>query len=272
MNKWRKWIGVLVVILVGVVASRTTAVSGFLNQAQPAGGAPRVYLPLIRSSCDEYFLDDFSNPNSGWPVGPVVLNGQQLGATSYVNGEYLIHSDAAGAGYLFRPLAPAPGPENYTVEAEARFDAPTVDGLVGLIFGAIIEGSEVPRYYLFEIEPETQEFRLIRREYSVSTDIVDYTLSTAINPGTGSNHLSVTRQGDQITLAINGAMLGAWSDSGITGPGYTGLALRVRTSVLQANAYYDNFHLYDCAPTGSVATFSGAARPSVVDTFGAFEE
>jgi len=189
-----------------------------------------------------------------------------------VNGEYLIHSDPDGAGYLFRPLAPAPGYENYTVEAEARLDAPTADSLVGLIFGAIIENNEVPRYYLFEIEPEVQEFRLIRRENTVSTVIVDYTPSTAINQGTAVNHLSVTRNGAQITLAINGETLGAWNDSGITGPGFTGLALRVRTSVLQANAYYDNFHLYDCTPAGNVATFSGSVRPSVVDTFSAFEE
>ncbi|MCL4263407.1 MAG: hypothetical protein KJ069_09335 [Anaerolineae bacterium] len=269
MNEWRKWMLVLAFLLVGMLALGAAEAAVSQNHTQVAGGlTPRAYLPLIQASCDEQFFDDFSDPNSGWPVGPVVLNSQQLGLTQYTNGEYLIHSDAAGAGYLFRPLAPAPGFENYEVETEVRFDVPTADGLVGLVFGAIIENSEVPRYYLFEIEPEVQEFRLIRREDAASITIVDYTPSAAINQGTAVNHLSVIRSGAEITLAVNGTTLGTWSDSGITGPGYTGLALRVRTSVTQANAYYDNFHLHTCVPGGNVAALMQTARPSVVDSFG----
>ncbi len=269
MNEWRKWFVFLVMLLAGVVALAGAGIVVSQNQDQVAGGlTPRAYLPLIQSSCDEQFFDDFSDPNSGWPVGPVVLNSQQLGSTNYVNGEYLIHSDAAGAGYLFRPLAPAPGYENYEVEAEMRFDVPTADGLVGLIFGAIIQGSEVPRYYLFEIEPEAQEFRLIRRENATSITIVDYTPSAAINQGTAVNHLSVLRSGAEITLVVNGTTLGTWSDSGITGPGYTGLALRVRSSVPQANASFDNFYLYACLPGGNVAAFNQTARPLLMDSFG----
>lgn len=269
MNEWRKWMLGLTVLVVGMLALGAAEAAVSQNHTQAAGGlTPRAYLPLIQASCDEYFFDDFSDPNSGWPVGPVVLNSQQLGLLQYVNGEYLIHSDQPGAGYLFRPLAPTMGFENYQVEAEMRFDVPTADGLVGLIFGAIIEGTEVPRYYLFEIEPELQAFRLIRREYANSTDIVDYTASAAINAGAGVNHLSVIREGAQITLVVNGTTLGTWSDSGITGPGYTGLALRVRTSVPQANAYYDNFHLYYCAPGANATAFSQTARPLPVDSFG----
>lgn len=269
MNERRKWAMVAAVLFVGVLALGTVKAAVSQNQSQVAGGLmPRAYLPLIQISCDEQFFDNFSDPNSGWPVGPVLLNNQQLGSTSYVNGEYLIDSDPAGAGYLFRPLAPAPGYENYEVETEARFEVPTTDGLVGLVFGAIIEGTEVPRYYLFEIEPELQLFRLIRREYANSIDIVDYTASAAINPGAGVNHLSVIRSGVEITLVVNGTTLGTWSDSGITGPGYTGLALRVRSTVPQANAYFDNFYLHTCVPGANVAAFRQTARPSLADSFG----
>lgn len=270
MSGLRK-IFIVFLFLLAVVA---TAVS--LHHTQAAGGpSPQAYLPLILAGCDEYFFDDFSDPNSGWPVGPVILNSQQLGSLEYLNEEYHIHSDTAGAGYLFRPLAPALGYENYTVAADARFDVPTTDGLVGLIFGGIIEGNEVPRYYLFEIEPETQEFRLVRREYGVSTDIISYTVSAAINTGAAVNHLEVTRIGDQITLAVNDTTLGTWADSGLTGPGYTGLGLRTRTSVTQADGYFDNFHLYYCAPAAPVsntAVFNRAERPSAVDAFSAFDE
>lgn len=269
MNEWRKRIWVLAVLVVVGMALGTAKAAVSQNHSHVTGGlTPRAYLPLIQASCDGYFFDNFSDPNSGWPVGPVVLNSQQLGSTGYVNGEYLIDSDPAGAGYLFRPLAPAPGYENYQVEAEVRFDVPTADGLVGLIFGAIIENSDVPRYYLFEIEPEEQEFRLIRREDATSIPIVDYTPAAAIHQGTAVNHLSVLRSGAEITLVVNGTTLGTWSDSGITGPGYTGLALRVRTNVPQANAFYDNFYLHTCVPGANVAAFNQAARPLLVDSFG----
>lgn len=245
-----------------------------LAQAKPeAGLTPQVYLPIIRTSCHDYF-DGFGDPDSGWPVGPVVLNNQQLGLTDYVNGEYYMHIDQAGAGYLFRPIAPAPLYENYVVEADAHFDLPTADGLYGLVFGAVVEDNEVPRYYLFEVEPETQEFRLIRREDGVSTDIVDYTLSTAIHTGAAANHLVAVHQGDQITLAVNGVTLGTWTDSALPGPASAGLAFRVRSTVPQANSYFDNFHLHICVPgmTSAAPAFNQAGSLFVVDTSGIFGE
>lgn len=265
MNVSRKLLGLL--ILLGLAG----AIAGPMVLAQPqAGLTPRAYLPIVSSPrCSYEFLDDFSDPDSGWPAGLVFVTGEEIGLLEYVNGEYRIFSNEAGAGYLFRPLAPAFGNDNYEVEVDARFELPTTDGLVGLVFGAVIEGTEVPRYYLFEIEPETQEFRLIRRENGVPTDLVGYTFSAAINPGTAVNHLKVIRNGADITLAVNDVILGTWTDSAITGPTYTGLGFRLRSNLPAASSYFDNYAI--CVPVTndavSAASFTDAVPLTAADSF-----
>jgi hypothetical protein len=251
----------LMAFLVLVMA---TAVAIPLTLTQPQGGlTPRAYLPVMMTDCDDYF-DYFDDPNSGWAVVD-----DDLVTLQYVNSEYRIFSKQAG--YLFRPLAPFPGRDNYVVEVDVRFNAPPMDGLYGLVFGGVTQGLEVIQYYLFAIEPGVQEFRLLRRETSGAfTTLVDSTPSAAIHPSTESNHLTAVRNGDQMTLAVNGTTLGTWTDSVITGPTYTGLALSPHSDSPQADARFDNFRTHICVPGGGgrmAATFQQAAPVTVYDSF-----
>jgi hypothetical protein len=236
-----------------------------LNRLQAAGGlTPKAYLPLVINDCDDFY-DHFNDPASGWQVLDDAL--VQL---AYVNGEYQIFSKQAG--YVFRPLAPTYARVNYMVEADARFAAQPTDGLYGLVFGAITQGDEVTQYYLFAIEPDDQEYRLYRKETDGSfTTLIASTFSAAINQGTAVNHLAAIRNGNDITLAVNGVTLTTTSDSLISGPTFTGLALSPRSANPQADGRFDHFHLSICVPDSShaAAAFS-QGLPAPAASYDAF--
>lgn len=267
MNEWRKWVLVAAILLMGAALawSRVNDAAS-LNEAGAAGGlTPRAYLPLILNDCDDFY-DGFGDPASGWQ-----MLDDALVRLAYVNGEYQILSREAG--YVFRPLAPTYARENYVVEVDARFAASPTDGLYGLVFGAVTNETEVPRYYLFVVEPDDQEFRLYRRETDGAfTTLIGSTFSAAINQGTAVNRLTAVRNGQEITLAVNGTTLATTTDAAITGPTFTGLALSPRPANPQADGRFDNFHVSICVPGGSSpsAALSGLTSPPPTGVYDAF--
>lgn len=267
MNEWRKWVWVVVILLMGAaLAWSQVHDAASLNETGAAGGVtPRAYLPLVLNDCDDFY-DGFSDPTSGWQV----LDDAMV-RLAYVNGEYQILSREAG--YVFRPLAPTHARENYVVEVDARFQASPTEGLYGLVFGAVTNQTEVPRYYLYVVEPDAQEYRLYRRETDGNfTTLISSTFSAAINQGTAVNRLTAVRNGNEITLAVNGTMLTTTTDAAITGPTFTGLALSPRPANPQADGRFDNFHVSICVPGGSsqTATMSGFTSHPPTGVYDAF--
>jgi hypothetical protein len=215
------------------------------KQAAALGLEPVVYLPIIVSPpappvpCNDYF-DDFSNPASGWHVHD--------GATAlyeYRDGEYRILNRQYGA--IFKTKAPIGPIENFSLEVDARWAGANTDGVYGLVFGYMDDSNP---YYLFSVFPELSQFRLFRVEPSGwFNTIVDFTYSAAIQGGNGVNHLKVIRNGDQITLEINGANLGTWVDNSIVGPRLVGVGMAPypQEPVPMYDARFDNFTV-NCLP------------------------
>jgi uncharacterized repeat protein (TIGR01451 family) len=219
----------------------------------------QVFLPTCAHNYCPDFFDDFSNPASGWEV----VNDRYV-RSEYLNGEYRILTKRTGYFYLFR--APACDRQNYTVEADARWVG-TPGASYGLVFG-ITSGFE--QYYLFDINTDYREFDLVRRDPGGFTQIVGPTDSAAINGGTASNHLKVTRNGDQITLEVNGTVLGTWSDGTIGGWTWAGLVTNPYSGNPTSDARFDNFSVVSLAggaasarePGGVMAEESERAAPN----------
>lgn len=225
--------------------------------AEEAGLSPGAYLPLVQKLDCQVFFDDFSDPASGWPVVD-----DAVGLLEYLNGEYRIFSRQTG---LYRPLSQAPPQVDYEVAADMRFAAPPTDGLLGLAFGADLDGNQVMAYYTFVIAPGSQEYALFRLQrnpddtFSVFP-IQGFTPAAAINGGTAVNHLAAVRDGSQIALRVNGTHLGTWTDGNISGPTFTGLALNPNPANVQADGRYDNFSLRLLCPDGSLAAPAAAGN------------
>jgi uncharacterized repeat protein (TIGR01451 family) len=204
---------------------------------------PRLYLPLLFNQyCPPTFFDDFSNPYSGWPVGE-----DEFVRSEYLGGEYRILTKNGDYIYLFR--SPACSRPNYTVEMDARWVG-TPGSSYGLLFGIT---SGFSQYYLFDMNTDYRQFRLYRRGASGFTQIAPVTYSSAIGSGTSTNHLKVTRNGGQITLAVNGTTLGTWYDGVITGSTWVGLMSSPYSEIPVSDARFDNFSVSTLGASSAAA-------------------
>lgn len=214
-----------------------------------------VYLPYIaRYYCPPDFYDDFSNPASGWDVVD-----DSYVRTEYLDGEYRVLTKQSGYFYLFK--APTCNRQNYTVEADARW-AGTPGSSYGLIFGL---ASDYSRYYLFDMNTDYQQFRLLRRDPSGFVTVVPVTSASAINGGTASNHLKVTRNGNGITLEVNGTVLGTWYDGTIGGLTGAGLVTNPYGNLPISDARFDNFAMVTLLDGGASVPESGSGMPDEIE-------
>jgi len=192
-----------------------------------------VYLPVCASGwaalpCGDYF-DDFENASSGWPVGE-----DEWMKAGYVNGEYQILANQPA--YLYLIKAPTCARQNYMVEVDARWAGNS--GSYGLLFGL---AEDFSRYYMFLVNTDWQDYALYYFESGSFTPIVEETVTSAIHGQFSKNHLKVTRNGSQISLEINGVILGTWTDANSTGPAYVGLVNAPYVDLAFADARFDNF-------------------------------
>ncbi len=207
---------------------------------------PVAYLPvIINNYCPDYF-DDFSNPASGWPVG----EDDDL-RTEYLDGEY--RTLTKNNRIMYPIAAPNCDRVNYVLEVDARWvGAPGAS--YGLIFG--ITGSP-DEFYLFHMNTVFREYELLH--FDDGNKIVQRSFSDAINPGSGVNHLKVIRDGDQITLEVNGVTLATVTDdkfSGMTGVGILTSPYRGEPT---SDARYDNFSVM-ALPSSSGVVQEGMQR------------
>jgi uncharacterized repeat protein (TIGR01451 family) len=216
-----------------------------------------VFLPLCTHDyCPDYF-DNFSNSTSGWEVGD-----DAYARSEYMNGEYRVLTKRSGYTYVFD--APTCNRQNYAVEADARWVG-TPGAAYSLLFGI---AGDFSQYYLFDVNTDYQLYWLVRRDPGVWVTLVDATSSPAIHSGTASNHLKATRSGSQITLEVNGTVLGTWDDSAISGLTGAGLASIPYRNLPTSDARFDNFRITnlgsDAIQQGSINTDTKAGSSQII--------
>jgi hypothetical protein len=199
-----------------------------------------LFLPLVtRNFCSDFF-DDFSDPSSGWGVGE-----DEDVRTEYLDGEYRILTK--DDTYIYFYPAPTCDRENYVLEVDARWVG--TPGLsYGLIFG--MTGRTPAEMYIFDLNTDFGDYALYR--FDDGYEIVSPTVSPAINGGTASNHLKVTRNGNQITLEVNDVVLGTWVDGKFTGLTGVGIIANPYLGEPISDVRYDNF---------SVSSLPGSSTP-----------
>jgi hypothetical protein len=221
--------------------SPTTVYSGIWTSWSASGKAPGTYCYRVRA-WNQYGVspwsnvrcvtiarlqDDFSNPNSGWPVAS-----DAVASVGYESGEYRIL--VKQADYIVRagPGIPA---SDFHCEVDARSVA-HVHGSYGIYFGAGDAG-----FYLYEVAYGL--FRLLRYERWTDTwtTLIAPTQHPAIRTGNQTNHLKVVRQGTWIALYANGVQVAEQVNDGMFGQGTVGLA----AGGIEDNydARFDNFLL-----------------------------
>jgi hypothetical protein len=188
------------------------------------------HLPCITKNYCPDFFDNFNNSASGWDVGE-----DDYVRREYFNGEYRVLTKQSGYFYFFG--APTCNRENYIVEADARW-AGIPGSAYGLIFGMT---GNFDGYYLFDVNTDYQQYRLLRRDLDGFVTIAAPTFSAAIRGGTTVNHLRVTRSSQQISVIVNGTVLGTWNDTSYLGMTGTGIVVQPYSNQPSADARFDNY-------------------------------
>jgi len=196
------------------------------------------------------FVDDFSNPSSGWPAGDALDY-----RVEYIGGEYRILVKQA-PNHVILVASPGGRHTNYSVEVDGRF-ASAIQGDYGLLFGV---NDGITNAYYFWVGG-ARDYGLDKEQSGRWTTLISRTVSSAINAGQASNHLRVVRNGAQITLYANGQLLTTLSDSSFIGSLRVGLAAFTHEQA-DVDVRFDNFRI--CSATWGVALMSAPLSESEV--------
>ena len=191
-----------------------------------------VYLPLVIDTSDLLFSDDFSNPNSGWPV-----DDDGVVKWGYSNGEYeiLIRDQRRWAG----ALAPVMVLDNYMVRVDARrLQGSTSD------YGIVFDQKDWDNFYYLVVDAGDQWFGVAEVVDGDPAIVIPRTNSAVIKPGNAINQLQVEKNGQEIQVTINGSWLAkANSSSGTNSGAGVGLYMEGDEDV-PAVVHYDNFEIW----------------------------
>jgi hypothetical protein len=189
-------------------------------------GHYQVFLPIVMSGASMMstlstagYVDNFTNPSSGWPV--VEAAGYAMG---YSASGYTIAASQPGytvlAGHHFQAT-------DFDVSASGQMTSASPghdDGSFGVYFGSNPQG-----FYSFEVLPAAGQTRLVRWDFAAyeATQLLLAPIPLAA-PANAAHQLHVARHGADIDLWLDGVSLGTVVDStyvsgslGLIASGYT---------------------------------------------------
>jgi hypothetical protein len=202
-----------------------------LNPAYP----PRLsFMTLISKACQILYQDDFSNPDSGWPI-----NDSGNTKVGYINGEYQILIRTAG---WLNAVSSGFGTQDYKVSVQLR-NVTGAFASYGIIFGIMPDWSS---WYSLEIYPDGW-YGVYKYDTYGGGKVFAEAFSPAIKLSTATNIITVERNTPAITVYANGQILTTIPSEYFYGSRYLGL---INYSYDQPNidVRFDNFRVVpvDC--------------------------
>ena len=134
-----------------------------------------------------------------------VRDSSEFGNTSYSGGEFFMSSKKKGYYYVVAAT------EDFKTERAATSVVlrNVDDSASSLGYGLVFHSDPKPlqKGYAFIIDTKRQRYRVARHEPGKEADVVNWTNSSAVKPGTAPNKLEVRDSADRIELYINGEMV-----------------------------------------------------------------
>jgi len=220
-------------------------------------GGPRLTLPPSALSPDQteeqsgiastsglnslLYADDFSRPTSGWATQSTDPGSFKLGY-DLDKEEYFIQINVS----QYQVYSPTPWGtfENFAFEVQS-YPTNNVNVDWGIIFG-VIPVDCFCRFYYFAVAPNSRYSLWLLRENPSEpfTQLVGWTDSPAIRPGTAINTLRVERDGASIRLFANGTFLNSVTNTTYMGPVTIALYGAVPAETAKMEFRFDNARLY----------------------------
>ncbi len=157
------------------------------------GGSSPTPSPFPRNDVQSIDLNDWVRPNS------------EFGNTAFRDGEFFMSSKKKGYYYVVA------APEDYKSEsASSSVVLRNVDDANSTLgYGIVFHSDPRPlqKGYAFVIDAKRQRYRVARHEPGKEVDVVNWTNSSAVKPGTAENSLEVRDTPSRVELYINGEMV-----------------------------------------------------------------
>ncbi|GJM41699.1 MAG: hypothetical protein DHS20C20_19810 [Ardenticatenaceae bacterium] len=186
-----------------------------------------IFLPVVLNNyCKAQYLDDFSDPGSGWPILDNTVRYE------YLNGEYRIW---VKDWYAWAGAAPGVKASDFTVFVDVRSGPNHIlPGSYGLLFGL---SDDWTQFYTFEIYTEFGYYQLMKYESGVWTILAE----GYANVLQTSNQLRIVRADTQIDAYLNNQLLITTSDGSFIGPRRLGLIATHNSFEGNTDGFFDNF-------------------------------
>lgn len=170
---------------------------------EPAGGEPAGGEPSGGGASSDVLLeDDFSDSGTGWEIGE--FSG---GSVGYRGGQYFVQALGNGDtmwGVAFRDF------QDVVIEVSAeQVSAPANDNND---YGVMCRVQPNGDGYFLLISGDGF-YTILKASNESFSPLIDWTQSNVINQGNATNSVVGTCEGSNLSLEVNGQLLGATSDS-----------------------------------------------------------
>jgi hypothetical protein len=194
----------------------------------------QTYMPCMIRACLTTYLDNFSNPSSGWPISE-----DSIAKLGYTNGEYqILIKDPQYLVYAYKEFQE----KDVQIEVDVR-PASHLNGGTGVVFSRSSLG-----YYLFDV---SENWYTLWKRDSIGgqwTMLIDWTQSPALNPGYQTNRIKIVRAGDGISMYGNNQLLATVTDGTYHGTGL-GMESEAYNNTPNYDGRFDNLSVYPgCFP------------------------
>ena len=205
------------------------------------------------SSQKSLFEDNFSNSGSGWRAGS-----DEYSVKAYENGEYSMLSKKANQ-LVWQSCPSIESQKDFTVEVDFRKLSGESDHAAGIAF----RHQDDNNYYRCYLRSDGT-YSIGKKFQGTWYTFKDWTKSTYIKTGTGTNRLKVVCNGAQIEIYINGYKLDTVNDSSIASGSILLAVADWETS--GAHYHFDNFKLYSGAVTSTTPAPATTPPPAPTPT------
>lgn len=183
---------------------------------------PDTASPSPELASNAFIQDSFDTPASGWPV-----RSAETWSAAYVDGRYQLTLDGRQTAGVSIPVQP----DNYRMGVDVILGEQGDAGLI-VLFG------EPSTFYQIALRPDGS-YAIQRLEQSTITDVVEWTVNPALQPGAGvTNRLRIERQGSTISFYANDQLLTDFTVPDESLSNRFGFTLRSSTG--QGEASFDN--------------------------------
>jgi hypothetical protein len=212
------------------VTASNEASSQTANQTVDIRNPGVVYLTLLQRGCEPIYLEDFSTPDSRWPVedGEDVL-------LEFNTGEYRALVKPGNWFVAINPGLTLRAPDRLAIDLR---NASGVFGSYGLLFGLAPDYSET---YVFEIFPDQWYAVWYYHENSGWSLLIEGS-SEYISPGSAVNHMSITFNESSSQFFVNGHYVTEIPNTPLPGKDNVGLIV-FSYDFENVDVRFDNFSL-----------------------------